>query len=97
MLTVTRKAAAVLKAAKAAQGARPETGIRILQGSGSEQEESQSVSVGFAFSDAPHPNDEALEQDGLRIFVESSLIDTLDGRTLDVWTDGDDGPELLFR
>jgi Fe-S cluster assembly iron-binding protein IscA len=97
MLTVTKKAAALLKAAKAAEGATPESGIRIRRGSVSDDSGERAVAVGFSVSDAPNPGDAETEQNGLRIFVEDSLIETLDGRTLDVWNEGDEGPELVFR
>ena len=97
MLTVTKKAAALLKAAKAAEGASQESGIRIRRGTISDDNGGRAVAVGFAVSDTPNPGDEAFEQNGLRIFVEDSLIETLDGRTLDVWNEGEEGPELVFR
>ena len=96
MLTVTKKAAAILKAAKAAQGAPGEAGIRIVQGKVADDAGKQTVTVGFAISDDPGPDDEQIEQDGLRIFVQDSLVEPLDGRTLDV-SEEDEGPELLFR
>jgi len=96
MLTVTDKAAAVLKAAKTVQGAPPESGVRIVQGEVPNDDGKPGLAVGFAISDDPAPNDEELQQSGLRIFVEDSLVEPLDGRTLDV-REGDDGPEFIFR
>ena len=93
MLTVTKKAAGLLKAAKAAEGATDEAGIRIRRGV--MPDEPGKVAIGFAISDVPDPDDEELEQDGLRIFVEDALVEPLDGRTLDVRDDGA-GPELIF-
>jgi len=93
MLTVTKRAAAVLKAAKAAEGAANDAGIRI--GRGVTANESK-ISVGFAISDEPDPDDEELELEGLRIFVEDVLVEPLDGRTLDV-RDANDGLQLVFR
>jgi Fe-S cluster assembly iron-binding protein IscA len=93
MLTVTKKATAVLKAAIAAQGA-DDAGIRIRRGAMSN--ESGRLAIGFAISDDPAPDDEEFEQDGLRIFVEDSLVEPLDGRTLDV-RDADEGPEFVWR
>ena len=80
MLTVTRKAAAILKAARAAEGASQDAGIRLQR---RETTDGSKISVGFAFSDEPDPADEAFEQEGLRIFVEHVLVKRLDGRTLD--------------
>lgn len=96
MLTVTNKAAAVLKAAKTAQGAPPEAGVRIVKGMVPDDSERSALAVGFAISEDPAPDDEELEQNGLRMFVAETLIEPLDGRTLDV-READDGPELTFR
>jgi Fe-S cluster assembly iron-binding protein IscA len=96
MLTVTKRAVDVLKSAKAEQGAAPEAGIRILErvipsNSG------RALTVDFAITEDPAPDDEKLEQDGLRIFLQDTLIEPLDGYTLDVREDADEGPELVFR
>ena len=94
MLTVTKKAAALLKAAKAAEGAAGDAGIRLRMGSISD--DSGKVAIGHAICDDPNPNDEEFEQEGLRIFLEEELIEPLDGRTLDV-VDVDEGLKLVFR
>ena len=94
MVIVTKKAAAVLKAAKAAEGASPDAGIRILKGT--IPDEPNTLTVGFAITDDPRPDDEEFEEQGLRIFVEDALIEPLDGRTLDV-REANDGPELVWR
>jgi Fe-S cluster assembly iron-binding protein IscA len=94
MLTVTERAAALLKAAKAAEGAADDAGIRIRR---SVTANESKISVGFAISDEPDPDDdEEFEQDGLRIFVEDVLVEPLDGRTLDV-REAAEGTELVFR
>jgi iron-sulfur cluster assembly protein len=93
MLTVTERAAALLKAAKAAEGAADDAGIRIRRGVTANE---SNISVGFAISDEPDPDDEEFEQDGLRIFVEDVLVEPLDGRTLDV-REAAEGTELVFR
>jgi Fe-S cluster assembly iron-binding protein IscA len=94
MLTVSKSAAALLKAAKAAEGAEDDAGIRIRRGA--MPNEPGKLTVGFHISDEPDPGDEEFEQEGLRIFVEDALIEPLDGRTLDV-RDASEGPELIFR
>jgi iron-sulfur cluster assembly protein len=94
MLTVTKRAAALLKAAKFAEGATEHAGIRIRRGlttSGSGK-----LAVGFAISPGPDPSDEQVEQDGLRIFVQDELVEALDGRTLDI-RDTEGEVELVFR
>jgi Fe-S cluster assembly iron-binding protein IscA len=97
MLTVTKKAAALLKAAKAGHGAAPETGIRIRRSAIAKGSGERAQAVGFAVVEQPTPGEEESEQNGLRIFVDEQLIKVLDGRTLDVWNESDDGPELVFR
>ena len=54
------------------------------------------MQIGLAISDSPKPGDEEFEQDGLRIFVEDTLVEPLEDRTLDV-QEGDDGMRLVFR
>lgn len=94
MLEVTKKAAAMLKAAKTAHGAPKRAGIRIRRARISERDET--AAIGFVVSDKPHSGDNAFEQHGLRLFVEDSLIEPLEGRTLDV-KDEEDTLELVFR
>jgi len=54
------------------------------------------VALALAFTDAPEPNDETIEQEGLRVFIEQSLIEPLSERTLDVRST-EQGSELVFR
>jgi iron-sulfur cluster assembly protein len=94
MLTITKEAAKLLTALKVSDGAPDDAGIRILSrgvvsGSGE-------VEMGFTISDDPAPDDEEFEQEGLRIFVEDALVDTLDGSILDVQY-ASEGPELVWR
>ena len=93
MLTLTKKAAAVLKAEKAAEGAADNAGIRILRGV---MPNDSGIAVEYTITDDPDPDDEEFEEEGLRIFVEDALAEHLDGRTLDV-READDGPEFVFR
>jgi Fe-S cluster assembly iron-binding protein IscA len=93
MVNVTRKAAALLKAAKAAEGAVADAGIRIRQGMVAN--EAKSV-IAFAITEDPASGDEEFEQGGLRFFVEESLVEQLNGRTLDV-IDTSQSFELVWR
>ena len=93
MLTLTKKAAALLKAEKTAEGAADDAGIRILRGV---MPNDSDITVEFTITDDPDPDDEEFEQEGLRIFVEDALVEALDGRTLDV-READEGPEFVFR
>jgi len=52
------------------------------------------IRIGFAISDDPDSGDEEFEQDGLRIFVEETLVEPLEDRTLDV-EESDDGMRLV--
>jgi iron-sulfur cluster assembly protein len=96
MLTVTQRAAALLKIAKTAEGVADNAGIRIRVGKIAEQPGESGVSVGFAIRDEPAPNDEVFEQHGLRIFIEDVLVEPIDDRTLDV-REAAEGTELVFR
>jgi Fe-S cluster assembly iron-binding protein IscA len=95
MITVTKKAAALLKAAKAANGTGDAV-IRIRKGLMPTDAE---LTVELSISDEPAPDDEEFEQEGIRIFVEDALVEPLDGRILDARYNDDDGakPELVLR
>jgi Fe-S cluster assembly iron-binding protein IscA len=94
MLEVTEKAATLLKAARSAQGASDDSGIRIQRAAVPERRDR--IAIGFAVSTEPHSGDDAFEQHGLRFFIEQELVAPLDGRTLDV-NDVSESPELVFR
>jgi Fe-S cluster assembly iron-binding protein IscA len=96
MLTVTKRAAALLKAAKAAEGGASDAGIRIRASKKAQVLEESGISIGFAIRDEPAPHDEELEQHGLRIFIEDVLVESLDGQTLDV-REAAEGTQLVFR
>ncbi len=91
MITFTKAATDFLKVLKDAEGAAEDSGIRIQR-----EADASGVAVGFAVSDEPDFDDEEIEQDGLRIFLEDVLVDPLDGRTLDV-LDVDGEPALVLR
>ena len=82
MLTVTKRAAALLKATKAAEGAADDAVIRIRYGIF--PDDSGTLAIGISITDDPGPDDEEFEQEGLRIFVEDALVEALEGRILDV-------------
>lgn len=96
MLMVTSTAAALLKGAKSEEGASPEAGIRLRRGIDVANFEKRVIPIGFAISDSPEPGDQSFEQQGLLIFVESALIEPLDGRILDVRFEKSQ-TELFFR
>jgi Fe-S cluster assembly iron-binding protein IscA len=94
MLTVTKTAAELLKASKAAKGAEDPVEIRIRRGA--MLGDPEQFAVGLQISDEPDPGDGMFEQEGLRIFIEDALIEPLDGRTLDV-RDSGEGPQFIIR
>jgi Fe-S cluster assembly iron-binding protein IscA len=96
MLMVTNTAAALLKGAKWEAGASPEAGIRLRRGIDVTDFGDRVIPIGFAISDSPEPGDQSFEQQGLLIFVESALIEPLDGRILDVRLEKN-RTELFFR
>ncbi len=97
MLTVTNKAASLLKGAKTAEGAPQDAGIRLrLDSSGFKDPGEAFVEIRLAISDGPKSGDEEFEQDGRRIFVEDRLVEPLEDHTLDVQEDND-GMRLVFR
>jgi Fe-S cluster assembly iron-binding protein IscA len=96
MFTVTNEAASLLTAAKTAEGAAREAGIRIRIGI-VPKDPSDPLKIAFAISDDPESGDQEFEQNGLRIFVEDWLVEPLEDRTLDVQEIVDDGMRLIFR
>ena len=97
MLTVTKKAATVLKAVQAVEGAGRETGIRIRRSAIARDSGGRTQALSFAIVEQPSPGDQESEQNGLRIFVDEQLIEMLDGRTLDVSNEGEGRSKLVFR
>ena len=97
MLTVTKKAAELLKAVKVVEGAGRESGIRIRGSAIARDAAERAQMVGFTIVEQPSPGDQESEQNGLRIFVDEQLIEILDDRTLDVSNEGEGKSELIFR
>ncbi len=95
MLSVSDKAVSLLKAVKQSEGAPAGAGVRI-QRAGDAEDHGRAVTLSVAFRNSPVPSDESFERDGLRIFVEDTLIEPLDGRMLDVRED-DEGAALFLR
>jgi Fe-S cluster assembly iron-binding protein IscA len=93
MLRLTSEAAAVLMVTTVLEGAPPNSGVRIervyLPGV-------RDITIAFRVAEGPQPDDEAFEQDGLLVFVDSALVELLDGRTLDLH-ETNEGAELVFR
>ena len=84
MVTVTDRAASVLKAAKNRARSTARSWSPHRAGAMPDDSGKPTLAIGFAISDDPAPADEELEQNGLRIFVQDTLVEPLDGRTLNV-------------
>lgn len=95
MLKVTNQAAEILKAARTNAGASGDAGLRIRRAE-PPTSNGDAIALAFTFSDEPEPEDGTVEQEGLRVFVEQSLIEPLSERTLDVRAT-EQGAELVFR
>jgi Fe-S cluster assembly iron-binding protein IscA len=95
MFTVTDEAASVLKAVKKEKRA-PRAGIRVHLDSKPMDSSDPLTQIGFDVSDGPNWGDAEFKQKGLRIFVEETLVEPLEDRTLDV-EEADDGMKLVFR
>lgn len=94
MLKVTSEAAAVLKAARNDVGASPEAGLRIRRAEAA-QDGSKSIAVALAFIDQPDPDDQTVEEDGLKVYVAGDLVEPLAAKTLDVRST-EQGAELVL-
>ncbi len=94
MLNITDRAISLLKLAKSAEG-EPEAAVRIEKARYG-NDAGGSSGIGVAIVDEPEDGDAEIEQKGLRIFIERSLVEPLQDRTLDVRDGGEQGPLLVF-
>ncbi len=74
----------------------PETGIRIMERISEIPKGTRNAGMAVAFADGPASDDAEIEQDGLRIFVQDTLVEPLDGSTVDVREDPDKGPQYVI-
>ncbi|MBI3592438.1 MAG: iron-sulfur cluster assembly accessory protein [Nitrospirae bacterium] len=84
MVTITDKAAEKAKAILTAEG-KDSWGLRIYNAGGG----CCGPSYGLDIDERPLADDEVLEKDGLRVFVDKNTIATLAGMQLDYFDDGE--------
>ena len=84
MVTITDKAAEKAKAILAAEG-KDSWGLRIYSAGGG----CCGPSYGLDLDERALVDDEVIEKDGLRVFVDKNTILTLTGMQLDYVTDGE--------
>ena len=89
MLTLTTDA---IQAVQYLTADSPEAGLRISQKSA----DGESVQLGTEIAEHPLPNDQVIEQDGCRVFVEGVVAPRLEQRTLDVQPMGEDPKYVRF-
>jgi Fe-S cluster assembly iron-binding protein IscA len=93
MLQVTQAAAVVLKQARERTGMAPNAGARLSR---VKQSENSEQIIGLNFTQDPETGDETIEQQDLKLYVSSDLVEPLSERTLDVEATKE-GLQLLFR
>ncbi|MFZ5997074.1 MAG: HesB/IscA family protein [Nitrospirota bacterium] len=84
MLTITDKAAAKAKTILAAEG-KDSWGLRIYSAGGG----CCGPSYGLDIDERSQPDDEVLEKNGLRVFIDKNTIGNLAGMQLDYYEDGE--------
>ncbi len=84
MVTITEKAAEKAKAILAAEG-KDSWGLRIYSAGGG----CCGPSYGLDIDEKPLSDDEVIEKDGLRVFVDRNMAGTLAGMQLDYFEDGE--------
>jgi Fe-S cluster assembly iron-binding protein IscA len=94
MLNVTDRAISLLKLATSSDG-EPDGAVRIERARPA-NDGGGSSGIGVCIVDEPEDGDVKLERKGLRIFIEESLVESLEDKTLDVRDGGKQGPLLVF-
>ncbi|MEV4173756.1 Fe-S cluster assembly protein HesB [Nonomuraea sp. NPDC049709] len=85
MLTLTADAVAAIRDLTTQPETPPDTGLRIAASSTNGSGRSLELSV----SGGPHPNDQILEAEGVRVYLEPTAATFLDDKTLDAEIDDD--------
>ncbi|MFI7702055.1 Fe-S cluster assembly protein HesB [Nonomuraea sp. NPDC049480] len=88
MLTLTADAVAVIRDLTSQPETPPETGLRIASSSA----DGLAGSLELSISGGPHPDDEVLEAEGIRVYVEPGAASFLADKTLDVEITEEDKP-----
>lgn len=79
MLTVTDDAATAIRTLAGQNDLPPETGVRISSTTG----EGGAPALGLAVAEGPLPEDEVIEVQGARVFVDSAVAAGLEDKALD--------------
>lgn len=83
MLTLTHDAATAIQALTTKPDLPEQTGLRIASAAGDNGALSFAVSV----ADGPQPDDEVVEAEGARVFVDSEVVPALTDKALDAEVD----------
>jgi len=84
VLTITDKAVEKLKAILAMEG-KESWGLKIFQAG----ESCCGPSYGLDIQEKPSPDDEVIERNGLKLFVNKGVLETLSGKQFDYYKDGE--------
>jgi Fe-S cluster assembly iron-binding protein IscA len=79
MLTVTDDAATAIRTLAAQNDLPAQTGVRISPTTG----ESGATALGLSVAEGPLPEDEVIEVQGARVFVDSAVAADLEDKALD--------------
>jgi Fe-S cluster assembly iron-binding protein IscA len=79
MLTVTDDAVTAIRTLAAQNDLPPQTGVRISSTTG----ESGATALGLSVAEGPLPEDEVIEVQGARVFVDSAVAADLEDKALD--------------
>ncbi|HZO65897.1 MAG: Fe-S cluster assembly protein HesB [Kribbellaceae bacterium] len=81
VLTLTENATTVIKSITGADATPSEAGVRISQ------QDPSTAQLALNTAEAPMPGDAVVEEQGARVFLDSSAADTLDDKVLDASVD----------
>ncbi len=84
MFTITDRAAEKAKAILSMEG-KDSWGLRVYSAGGG----CCGPSYGLDIEESPMPDDEILEKNGLRVFIDKTTLSTLTGMNLDYYDDGE--------
>ncbi|MGN9843196.1 Fe-S cluster assembly protein HesB [Nonomuraea sp. H19] len=79
MLTLTTDAVAAIRDLTSQPETPPDTGLRIAPSSSNGPAGTLELSI----SSGPHPDDEVVESEGIRVYVEPTVASFLEDKTLD--------------
>lgn len=91
MLTLTDNAASAIRTLTTQPGLPEETGVRIASAADAEGMTALTLSL----TPEPEPDDDVVEAQGARVFVEAAVSPVLDDKSLDA--DINDQGEVQFR